>query len=283
MPWSRLALALLTVPLLALAAAPRAMAGGWWSSLDLEDRSLAPGDRVRVGTQFWFRSIEAAERARTGGDFRAYLVRGFDWRVLEEAMAVADPGSWWELGSARAFEVGNVRLFGFDGNLAHARASFVVPAVPPGAYALMFCDVGCTRALGDIVPSRVLVAPDRFTARLSQRVGNLALELRETRWRLRAARDRIRRVAAERATEPAAIAGRVDRLSASLRDLERRLDRAEAARDGVPWLGALGATAAALALGWAAGRRRRRPELPAVPDDLRSLVVAREEAPVGRR
>jgi hypothetical protein len=264
---------LLAAPVLLLAPAPAAVAGGWWSSLDLGDRHLAPGDRVRVGTGFAFRSTEAAERARSGGDFRVYLVRGFDWDRLEEAMRVANPGPWWELGSARAFEVGRVRLSGFDGNLAHAQASFVVPPLPPGGYALMFCDAGCTRPLGDIVPSRVLVAPDRPTARLAQRVEDLRLELRQTRWQLRAARDRIREL--EAVSEDGLrelLAARVDRLSRLARDLQRRVARAEAASeaDGVPWLGAIGAAVVALGLGVAIGRRRRR-GLPPVPDDLRSL------------
>ncbi|HXF37661.1 MAG TPA: hypothetical protein VNO17_10865, partial [Actinomycetota bacterium] len=261
---------LLAVPALLLAPAPGAVAGGWWSSLDLEERHLAPGERVRTGTGFLFGSIEAAERARSDGDFRAYLVRGFDWDRLEEAMGVADPGSWWELGSARAFEVGRVRLSGFDGNRARARASFVVPALPPGGYALMFCDPGCSRPLGDIVPSRVVVAPDRPTARLAQRVGDLRLEVQQTRWRLRAARDRIRELEAEADDGlRELLAARVDRLSRLARDLQRRVARAEAASeaDGVPWLGAIGAAVVALGLGVAIGRRRRR-GLPPVPDDL---------------
>ena len=238
---------------------------------------------MRVGTGFAFRSSEAAERARSGGDFRVYLVRGFDWDPLEEAMRVANPGPWWELGSARAFEVGTVQLSGFDLNLAHAQASFVVPALPPGGYALMFCNAGCTRPLGDIVPSRVLVAPDRFTAHLAQRVDELGLELREARRRLRTARDRIRQLEAVADDGPQALlAARVDRLSALVRDVERRPVRPEEASGGSggAWLGALGA--AALALGWAIGRRGRR-HLPPVPDDLRSLDHEREQALAGRR
>jgi AcrR family transcriptional regulator len=146
--------------------------------------------------------------------------------------------------------------------------------------------VGCARALGDIIPSRVFVAPDRSTARLWQRVEDLALELRQARWRLRSLRSATRQLqTAQAEAVPSSAAERLDRLSASVRDLERRLERTEAPRGadrGVPWLGALGTAAAALALGWAIGRRRRR-DLAPVPDDLRSLDHERGQALAGRR
>lgn len=208
---------------------------------------------------------------------------GFDWDVLDEAMGVANPGSWWELGSAQAIEVARVRLFGFDGNLAHAQASFVVPALPPGRYALSFCDVGCVRSLGDIIPSRVVLAPDRLTAQLSERVERLTHELRETRWRLRAARGRIRSLEGT-ADGVAALEARVTALTVRLAELERRDDRPARVREGAPtagWIDRLGWAAAAFILGsWASSPwwRRRRMPLPRVPDDLRSLEPWREGA-----
>ena len=103
-----------------------------------------------------FRSIEAAETARDarGEDaFYAYLLRGFDYSIVDRAQREADPQNWWSVGGAEVYWAGRVTVSGLDLNLATATASFRVPKVPPGKYAVMFCDAECVHPLADLIPS----------------------------------------------------------------------------------------------------------------------------------
>jgi hypothetical protein len=140
---SVLAVGCVAVALLVL---PSATAGGWWTSIRLDRTRVAVGQEMKVHANVMFRSIEAAEAAQQGqaqGAFYVYLLRGFEYSVVLGAMRKPSPRNWWSLGSAHAFRVGRVVISGQEPNLAVAKSSFRMPEVPPGKYAVMFCDTGC--------------------------------------------------------------------------------------------------------------------------------------------
>jgi hypothetical protein len=140
----------------ALIVLPTATAGGWWTSIRLDRTSVAVGQEMKVHADVMFRSIDAAKAAQTGetqGGFYVYLLRGFDYSTVQRAMREASPQNWWTVGSAHAFRVGRVVISGRESNLALANASFRVPEMPPGRYAVMFCDAGCAHPLADVIPT----------------------------------------------------------------------------------------------------------------------------------
>jgi hypothetical protein len=66
---------------------PQAAAGGgWWSSIDVNRSHVAPGQRVELEETVAFSSAAAAEEAQRIGRFHVYLLRGFDYAVVERAM-----------------------------------------------------------------------------------------------------------------------------------------------------------------------------------------------------
>jgi hypothetical protein len=135
---------------------PSATAGGWWTSLRLDRTRVAVGQEMKVHADLMFRSVDAAKAAQTGqaqGRFYVYLLRGFDYSVVQRAMRKPSPLNWWSLGSADAFRVGRVEIGGRESNLALAKASFRVPKLPPGRYTVMFCDAGCAHPLADVIPT----------------------------------------------------------------------------------------------------------------------------------
>jgi hypothetical protein len=149
---------------------PSAKAGGWWSSIRLDRTKVAIGQTMTVRADVMFRSVEAAEAARSGRDedaFYAYLLRGFDYSRTAEAMRKPSPRTWWSVGSAEAYRVGRVAIEDGDFNLARANASFRMPKeVPPGKYAVMLCDAGCAHPMADVIPTRpwaLTVAPAGIT------------------------------------------------------------------------------------------------------------------------
>jgi hypothetical protein len=147
----------------ALLVPPSAAAGGWATSIRLDRTRVAVGDEVNAQAGLMFRSLAAAKAAQSreeqGGAFYVYLLRGFDYSGVLRAMRKPFPRNWWSVGSADAFRVGRVVIRGRVSNLALANASFRVPEVPPGPYAVMFCDTGCAHPLADVVPT----FPKRFT------------------------------------------------------------------------------------------------------------------------
>lgn len=135
---------------------PSATAGGWWTSIRLDRTRVAVGQEMKVQANVMFRSVDAAEAAQTGeaqGAFYVYLLRGFDYSVVQRAMRKPSPRNWWSVGHADAFRVGRVVIGGQESNLALANASFRVPEVPPGRYTVMFCDAGCAHPLADVIPT----------------------------------------------------------------------------------------------------------------------------------
>jgi hypothetical protein len=164
-----------TIPAIACIAAillmsPSATAGGWWSSIQLDRTKAAIGEKVTVRADVMFRSVEAAEAARSGrakDAFFVYLLREFDYSLTARAMREANPRNWWSMGGAQAYRVGRVTLENGDFNLARATASFHVPsAVPPGKYAVMLCNARCADPMADVIPTRpwaLTVAPVGIT------------------------------------------------------------------------------------------------------------------------
>jgi hypothetical protein len=154
--------------------AQAAEAGGWWSYVHVNRSTVAAGERVKVNEEVLFASMAAAREAREARQFYVYLLRGFDYSVVERAMAKGAPGDWWSLGDAEAIRVGRVGLSISQGNLGRARASFTVPGISPATYDLMLCDAGCARPLADVIPTRgFTVVADPAMARMATRIDRL--------------------------------------------------------------------------------------------------------------
>jgi hypothetical protein len=166
-----------------------ATGGGWWSSIDVNRSHVAAGQSVEVDATVTFSSAAAAEVAERTDRFSVYLLRGFDYAVVERAMRKPTPGNWWSLGGAEAIEVGQVTVSVSDVNLGRAIAAFTVPELPPATYHLMLCDTACTEPLADVIPaSGFTVVADPATARLATRADRLERRIRNQTRQLAAAR-----------------------------------------------------------------------------------------------
>ena len=235
-------------------------AGGWWSYIDVNRSHVAPGQRVELDETVAFSSAAAAEAAQQGERFYVYLLRGFDYSVVERAMRKPSPGNWWSLGGAEAIQVGQVAVNVSDANLGRATAAFTMPELPPATYQLMLCDTACTEPLADVIPAKgFTVVADPAIARIAQRVDRLERRSRNQAGRLAAARaDSDRALAAARNARSAA-----EQFKARMSSLanESRSSPPAAPRAYAGWLVA-GALAGALALLVLRRRRSRRPRPP---------------------
>lgn len=262
--------------------APVARAGGWWSSIDLDRAGsyVAPGQEVRATVEFLFPSIEAAESARDQRFF-VYLIGGFDWSIPDQRSARAYHRAW-SVDDATLVPLGELRLHGWDANLARATATVRIPDVPDGRYALMFCDAGCDVPLGDVTPAKVRVTHEPVAARVSERVQRLDEAMSRRLYALEAGlHERIRR--AELQTETG-----FDELATALRAVEAAAnDRDDPT---VPWWSFLGwfvagvATAAAVAarlIGRPARSERTLDSEAAALDEAVRRLVAEERVPAG--
>ncbi len=247
--------------------APPAHGGGWWSYIEADRSTVAPGQRVKLDEEVLFRSAAVAHEASDGTRFHVYLLRGFDYSVVERAMEKPWPRSWWSLGDAEAIRVAPVDVDVSDANLARAHASFTMPELSPGRYHLMLCDAGCRRPLADAIPAGgFTVVADPATARLAQRMERLELRLLRRSNRLAQASALAGRahIAARRARVE------VERLEARTLARERRPGRRETeqpstrASDG-GWFLAGGLAGALVAL----TLRRRRSQAEAPPAVVR--------------
>ena len=209
----RLVLCSLMVLLLPSSAA----AGGWWSTVGTDRSTVAVGQQVEAEADVLFGSIRAAREARHS-EFYVYALRDFDYSIVLRAMNRRAPGDWWSPGDAHAVELGPVALRASHGNLGRARASFTVPELPPGTYALMFCDAGCASPLADVVPmSRFTVVADPATAVLAERATRLKERLARQAQSLVAAHGAARRARAAVAKSDIELRA----LDAELRALDR--------------------------------------------------------------
>jgi hypothetical protein len=205
---------------IALTLPATATAGGWWTSIRLDRATVLAGQRVNAHAHVMFSSVDAVEAAQNGRrdeEFYVYLLRGFDDSIVERAMRRRSPRNWWSVGGADAFRVGRVVIGGSGSNLALANASFLVPHVPPGKYAVMFCDAGCAHPLADVIPmTEFAVVANPTIARLAVRVDRLEQQT------FTQGQELLRKRAAARAAELAS-AGRLTRAQTRIEALERRL------------------------------------------------------------
>jgi hypothetical protein len=262
---------------------PGAVGGGWWSSIDPSRSTVAPGERVVVDAVVTFSSNAAAEEERESNRFYVYLLRDFDYTVVERAMRHPAPRGWWSLGDAEAIQVGEVSLNVTDTNLSRARAEFTVPELPPATYHVMFCDTACTDPLADVIPAKgFVVVADPATARLTERVDRLEQQSQHQAGQLDAARgdlDRARGEARNARSELEELEGRVSSVAA-----EGQSEPLAARWEYAGWLlaGALGGALAVLVL--RRGRSRpsqptRAPEWDPSEEELRELLSSEAEDP----
>lgn len=179
---------------------PAAGAGGWWSSIEIDRTTVAAGQPLEARAAVLFRSIQAADEA-TDGTFFVYALQGLDHSMVERAMSRPIDDDWWSLGDAEAVQLAPLVVRISEGGRGRARASFAMPELAPGSYTLMFCDAGCARSLGDVVPTTGFsVVADPVTARLVAQTDRLQAVVRRQKRSLaiaRAAARKARRTATE--------------------------------------------------------------------------------------
>jgi hypothetical protein len=264
-----------------------AAGGGWWSYIDVNRSHVVPGQRVELHESVAFSSVAAAEAARQTDRFHVYLLRGFDYSVVERAMRKPSPGNWWSLGGAEAIEVGQVTVRVSDSNLGRANAAFTVPELPPATYHLMLCDTACTEPLADVIPTEgFTVVADPATARMANRV------------------DRLERRSRNQASQLAAARGQTDRALATAQNARSEVEQVKASVASLanerrstplvpPWAYAGWLTTGVLAGVLAVLVRRRRGRQPPRPghvverhprdEELRELISSEATAERARQ
>lgn len=255
---------------LSLSVAVPAGAGGWWSYVDFDRSNVAAGDRLTSRTELLFTQAGMAADARSDQYF-AYLVRGIDRQLLNDAMMRPSPKRWWVQPKV-AIQLGRVRLVDRPSGLVQARVAVRIPDVPPGRYAVMLCDKGCRSPLADTIPTdgiRVHATPAAAHA------AEVTADLKQLQWDTRSMDESLAlendalRSRAERAGVVASQAQESARnAELAVRGLEARVEALAAVapiaeRAAVPawWLSVAAAgwaVAALLALLWFSGRRNSR-------------------------
>lgn len=130
--------------------------GGWWSSIRLDRPKVSVGEEATARANVMFGTSEEAEAAERGEAraFYVYLLRGFDRSIVERAMGKPFSRDWWSVGDADAYRAGRVLITVSYLNEATATAPFrLSDTVPPGEYAVMFCDAGCKQPLAGVIPT----------------------------------------------------------------------------------------------------------------------------------
>lgn len=281
----RMGVLLIMVTAFSLTSGGAASGGGWWSSVGLVGSDLGIGEKLKVRTEVWFRTMETAARARNT-PYYAYLVRGADYAALDRAMSRPQPRRWWEP-PEESIPVGEVELTRWDSNIAQATANITIPDLAPGRYSLMLCDGGCTTPLANIIPQRVRVTPETLAAETARKlvradarsrvaVSRLRYDLRATRRQLA----RAKSAAAEATEDVARLQERVSSQSPSTSP--------QTERSVTPWWAFAGWFFGGATLAFAATpllTRRRRPArapeevgvvgVVRVPDDARELTARR--------
>ena len=221
-----------SILVLGMTASPAA-GGGWWSSTTARPSVVAPGMTVRVANNGLVLSVAEAAAARRGETFFVYLIEDFNRRLLNRALSKGVPGDWWRLDGATATQLAPIQIVAGDSGLARARASFRMPRTPPGEYSLMICDEGCTRPLGDVIPTTLTVVRSPTVARLEVATDRMRGRL----GRAEASTARLRVRMQRSLDEVGSLRGVVSTLRVEVSHLEGRLGRAEDA--SVPAWGAL--------------------------------------------
>ena len=251
-------------------------AGGWWNFISL-DGPIGVGEslehRVEDVTYSTTEQTEAALRVQ----WYAYLLPGFKTQALDRAMRKAEPGDWW-VPPSKAILAGEIDLSNKGSGFLDATVRLTVPDIPTGPYHLMLCDLGCRTPLGDVIPQRVDVAADAFSAQLARKLERKNLRLQETLVRQRRQLRREIRQVERQLVETKLESAKTDEV-ARLADEVARLRRE---RPSTPWMAfggwfVAGAAVSALAL---VVLRRRKDAASAegevsvvrVPDDARELI-----------
>ncbi|MGH3034919.1 MAG: hypothetical protein ACRDON_10275 [Gaiellaceae bacterium] len=229
---------LLVLSLLSLFVLPpqAAAGGGWWSFIQLDRSTVAPGQQVNARDEVWFKSAAAADAARDT-EFYVYVLHGLDYSMVERAMRKASPGDWWSLGGASAVRAGRVVVSGSAGsNLARARATFEVPPLPPGRYSVMLCNAGCTHPLGDVVPTQdFTIAADRIAAATAAGLKGLRSRTAHGIAALRGEARRARAVDTSTRFELEQVRAELKTLQERTLALGRQVRRPLAAQETSPW------------------------------------------------
>ena len=145
-----------------------AAAGGWWNFIHL-DGPLGIGESLTHRVEdLTFHTMREGKPAR-GTRWHAYLLPQIDIRALDRAMQVAQPGDWWEPPGTMIL-AGEVRLSKETDGFVDALVHLTVPEIAPGSYYLMLCDVGCRTPLGEVIPQRVEVVADAFSAQIARKL-----------------------------------------------------------------------------------------------------------------
>jgi hypothetical protein len=252
-----------------------ASAGGWWSTINLDAPYLGIGEQLSVREEIMFRTMYAAEQARTT-EFHAYLVRGVDYEALDRAMSVPQPHGWWSPPEEMTL-VGDVEVSRTDNNLAIATARLSIPEMPTGRYDLMFCDTGCRNPLADVIPlTGVTVSSDAVAARTARELASSNYRMRRE---IAGARRDARRVG--RGANQAVRGATADAAQAlqATKELRERVTRLGQARREAPnllpnvlWFIAGAATVWMTTHLRRKGSRRITNDPVVVPDDARELV-----------
>jgi len=268
----RIALLLSIVVTFTLTPGGTANAGGWWSYLGPPGEHFGIGETVKVRDEVWFRTIEAAEKARTTA-YYAYLVRRIDNKRLGWAMSRPQPRRWWTP-PEWSVPIGTVELSRWDVNIAAATTHLEVPEVAPGMYHVMLCDAGCRTPLANVIPQRVRVTPEPLAAETARRLDRVAmrsdLRIRRLRKDLREANRQLVDV------EAAAIES-----TRAIEQLQKEPSSPEPVTSPTPWWAFAGWFFAGAALVFAVTRsRRKQSNLPEefpieVPDEARELIPSR--------
>jgi hypothetical protein len=226
----------------------------------LDRQAVAVGERVRVQSEAWFPSIADAEEAEENGRYYVYLLRHLDDSVVDRAMMKPFRKNWWSPGAAETVRVARVRLDMAGSNLGSAQASFVLPKLALGTYAVMLCDDGCEHPLASVVPTPgFTVVADPATARLARRLDRVQRRVAGQGRRLAAAREAAQAAAGQAQEKARAVGWHLVRLEKKLNALERQIRDKPDPGSSTLWQfgGWLVAATLALASATLLSRRRR--------------------------
>jgi hypothetical protein len=256
-----------------------AAAGGWWSNIRIDGNAVGVGETVTAEAHVMFASMREAETAQASGGYHAYLIRGFDRSLLDEALSTGQRHGWWRP-PEEAIHLGEVDFSGWDANLADATATFVVPEVAPGTYEVMFCTLDCAEPLADLIPALdVAVFGDAPTARLARDVAGLTGQLQETAFEVASGMDGLREEVRSVRSGVERAAGATSDLAASLEEFRASSAEPAPAPPSPGWTASGGWFLAGAAVTLVFAGRRRRGSAEADTPQEQPDVLATSQTP----